>query len=109
MTRLQSKAGFVTGATSGIGLAAAQAFIRNGAMVGITGRDRGRVESATSMLGPMCSGFVADAGDDERMGKALRAMAERLEGLDFVFANAGHYVHSAWAKLPGQAWTSSSA
>lgn len=93
--RLGSKTGFITGGTSGIGLATAQAFSRHGAEVGITGRGQQRVDAAVARLGPSCMGFVADAGDDEAMGAALAATAARSGGIDIVFANAGHYVHSA--------------
>lgn len=91
--RLQSKTAFITGGTSGIGFATAQAFILQGAFVGITGRDGERVNAAVSGLGNMCAGFVADAADDEVMAAALLGTARHSGRIDIVFANAGHYVH----------------
>jgi NAD(P)-dependent dehydrogenase (short-subunit alcohol dehydrogenase family) len=92
--RLRSKTAFITGGTSGIGLATAEAFIQQGAFVGITGRDRKRVDMAVSRLGKTCAGFVADAGDDDAMKAALQDTAARSGCIDIVFANAGHYVHT---------------
>lgn len=91
--RLPSKTAFITGGTSGIGFATAQAFIRQGAFVGITGRNRERVGSAVSSLGNMCAGFVADAADDENMAAALLGTARHSGRIDIDFANSGHYVH----------------
>lgn len=92
--RLHSKTAFITGGTSGIGLATAQAFIQHGAFVGITGRNRERVDAAVSSLGKMCEGFVADAGDDDAMAAALSRTTQQSGRIDIVFSNAGHYVHA---------------
>lgn len=93
--RLRGKTAFITGGTSGIGLATAEAFVRHGADVTITGRDRNRLDAALARIGNTTAGFVADIGDDAATATAVRAAAEPSGGLDIVFANAGHYVHSA--------------
>jgi NAD(P)-dependent dehydrogenase (short-subunit alcohol dehydrogenase family) len=93
--QLRSKTAFVTGGTSGIGLATAKAFVEQGAYVVLTGRDQKRVDAAISLIGSSCAGFVADAADDRAMNSALKQAAERSGVIDVLFANAGHYVHSA--------------
>ncbi|GLQ55898.1 SDR family oxidoreductase [Devosia nitrariae] len=93
--RLNAKTAIITGGTSGIGLATAQAFVRHGADVTITGREPRRLEVALARIEHNCTGVVADAGDDEAMEAAMRSAAARSGGIDIVFANAGHYVHSA--------------
>lgn len=105
--QLRSKTAFVTGGTSGIGLATAKAFVEQGAYVVLTGRDRQRIDAAIALIGSPCAGFVADAADDRAMSSALKQAAERSGGIDVLFANAGHYVHSALgdttrAQLQGQ-------
>jgi NAD(P)-dependent dehydrogenase (short-subunit alcohol dehydrogenase family) len=93
--QLRSKTAFLTGGTSGIGLATAKTFVEQGAYVVLTGRDRPRIDAAIALIGSCCAGFVADAADDQAMGSALDQAAERSGGIDVLFANAGHYVHSA--------------
>ena len=49
--RLLNKAAFITGGSSGIGLATAKAFIREGARVAVTGRSPDRLNAAISSYG----------------------------------------------------------
>jgi len=93
--RLQGKTAFITGGTSGIGLATAKAFIREGAEVHITGRDRKRLDEAVSGIGGTVSGHVADATDDAAVAEALMAAAQASGGLDVIFANVGLYVDAS--------------
>jgi NAD(P)-dependent dehydrogenase (short-subunit alcohol dehydrogenase family) len=96
--RLNGKSAFITGGTSGIGLATAEAFVREGARVAITGRDRQRLTSALARLGENAAGFVADIDDDEATAAGIAAAAEPSGGLDIVFANAGAAVHTPLGK-----------
>ncbi|OXC89218.1 short-chain dehydrogenase, partial [Achromobacter sp. KAs 3-5] len=51
MNRFEQKTVLVTGGTSGIGLAAAQAFAAEGARVIVTGRDAAALEKTRAALG----------------------------------------------------------
>lgn len=86
---LQGKTALITGGTSGIGFAAARMFVKNGARVAITGRDRERLDDARRQLG---EGVVAIAADVRRRDD-LQRMAGEVEAafgaLDIVFANSG--------------------
>jgi NAD(P)-dependent dehydrogenase (short-subunit alcohol dehydrogenase family) len=82
----------VTGATSGIGKAAATALARLGATVVLVGRDRGRTEAAAAEIAPVSASppraEVADLASLEQ----VRGLAGRLAGLeriDVLINNAG--------------------
>ena len=88
---LDRKVAFITGGSSGIGLATAELFLDEGAAVAIVGRDQGRLDAAVEKLEP--HGNVRGiAGDVSTMSEATRMVddaAEHLGGLDYVFCNAG--------------------
>lgn len=83
--RLSGETAFITGGTSGIGLATLEKFIEQKA---------DGVDAVATRLGKNCAGFVADAGEDEAMVAALSATSEASGGIDVIFANAGHYVNA---------------
>ena len=74
----------VTGATSGIGKAAATALARLGATVVMVGRDRGRTETAAAQIAAVSASppraEIADLASLEQ----VRGLAGRLAGLDRI-------------------------
>lgn len=89
MTRFANKTVLVTGGNSGIGLATAQQFAREGARVVITGRNPSALEAARATLGAGALALVNDAGaagSAKALAAALDAQGIRL---DAVFINAG--------------------
>ncbi|QRZ08269.1 SDR family oxidoreductase [Mycolicibacterium austroafricanum] len=89
MGTLEGKTAVVTGASSGIGLAAAQRLADEGAHVFITGRKKPALDAAAASLGSAATAVVGDiarAADLDRLYDAVRA---RGRGLDVLFANAG--------------------
>jgi NAD(P)-dependent dehydrogenase (short-subunit alcohol dehydrogenase family) len=88
MNRFADKVVLVVGGNSGIGLAVAKAFSREGARVVITGRNEATLNSATEQIGgatARCSD-IRDLGDIERLFAEVR---ERFGRLDVLFVNAG--------------------
>jgi NAD(P)-dependent dehydrogenase (short-subunit alcohol dehydrogenase family) len=82
----------VTGATSGIGKAAALAFAREGADVVLTGRrelEGKAVEAAVGALGVKSRFVKADAASEADAKAAVGAALELTGRLDFAFNNAG--------------------
>jgi NAD(P)-dependent dehydrogenase (short-subunit alcohol dehydrogenase family) len=91
MGLLTDKTAVVTGGSSDIGLATAQRFIDEGAIVIITGRRRAELDAAATKLGSHAHAVPGDVtvpADLERLYEA----AARLGGIDILFANAvvGH-------------------
>jgi NAD(P)-dependent dehydrogenase (short-subunit alcohol dehydrogenase family) len=63
MSRLAQKTILITGGTTGIGFAAAQRALEEGAKVAITGTNAQRLEEAKTALGSEVIAILADAGD----------------------------------------------
>lgn len=89
--RLQGKCAFITGGSSGIGLATASSFVNEGAKVAITGRGRQQLDAAARILGLDVMVCQADVDDDAGMAEALAAVSDAFGGIDIVFANVGYY------------------
>jgi len=89
MDRLKDKRAIITGATTGIGLAAARLFAAEGARVAITGADAGRVAAAVEQLGGDIPWAVADLRRAESVREAMARLADALGGVDVLFLNAG--------------------
>lgn len=89
MTRLSGKVALITGGNSGIGLAAAQAFVAEGARVAIVGRRQDAVDAALRSLGPDAMGFVGDVGELAMHDRLLEAVRTRFGAIDIYLANAG--------------------
>jgi NAD(P)-dependent dehydrogenase (short-subunit alcohol dehydrogenase family) len=89
MGKLEGKIALITGGNSGIGLATAKQFVKEGAYVVITGRREPELSAAVKEIGRKVTGIpgdVANLGDLDR----LFAQIKREKGrIDVVFANAG--------------------
>lgn len=88
--RLAGKRAVITGGTTGIGLATARAYLREGATVLITGRDQAKVDAAVAELGARAHGLAADSTDLAAIRHLAEAAAGRLGGVDVLFVNAGN-------------------
>ena len=107
MKRFEGKTALVTGGNSGIGLATALAFAREGARVVITGRDPSTLDQAKARLGVDSLAIRNDAG---RLADAT-VLAETLgrQGLrlDAVFINAGVVRLAALEAVDERLWDDS--
>ena len=89
MGKLKGKVAVITGATAGIGLAAAELFVTEGAHVFITGRRQKELDAAVRAIGHGVTGVqgdVANLSDLDRLYETVQATGRRI---DIVFANAG--------------------
>ena len=89
MTTLDGKVALITGAASGIGLAAAQLFAREGAQVAMADRDADGVNDAARAIGPSAMAVSADVTSEADVEAMVAACVERFGRLDVAFNNAG--------------------
>jgi len=91
MPRLQGKVAIITGATGGIGAAAAETFLREGASVVLVARNLDKLSALEGTLAQpervaISQGDVASEDDTKRY---IQVAKERFGKVDIVFANAG--------------------
>jgi NAD(P)-dependent dehydrogenase (short-subunit alcohol dehydrogenase family) len=89
MGALEGRVAVITGGNSGIGLATAQRFVKEGAYVFITGRRQAELDKAILQIGKdvmAVQGDVSKLEDLDRLYETVRKVKGRV---DIVFANAG--------------------
>ncbi len=90
---------FVTGASTGLGLAFSHMLLKEGVQVWGTARDPGRL--------PACAGFHPvrlELSDGERAEAAFREAERAAGGFDLVINNAGFGVFGAFAPTEFETW-----
>lgn len=86
---LENKKIVIIGGTTGIGLSAAKAFIREGAQVIVTGRNEDSVTESKGILGENADSMSADATHAGTAGKAIELCISRFGGFDGLYHVAG--------------------
>jgi NAD(P)-dependent dehydrogenase (short-subunit alcohol dehydrogenase family) len=89
MGRLQDKVAVITGANSGIGLAAAKLFAANGARVFMTGRRKKELDAAVSEVGKSARGIQCDISELPDLDCLFATVSDDAGVIDVLFANAG--------------------
>lgn len=89
MGRLTGKNVLITGGNSGIGLATARRFVREGAFVFITGRRQAELDKAVAEIGHDVRALQGDVSSLDDLDRIIATIREEKGHLDIVFANAG--------------------
>lgn len=87
--KLEGKVAVVTGGNSGIGLATAKEFEREGARVVITGRDERSLAAAAQEIGGEVLALRSDAANLTDIDGLFAAVKEKFGRVDVLFVNAG--------------------
>lgn len=86
---LTDKTIFITGATSGFGLACAELLIKNNARVIATGRRGDRLSQLKKTLGEKLHTVTLDIRDREAVKTAIENLPEEFSKVDILVNNAG--------------------
>ncbi|MFF7275634.1 SDR family oxidoreductase [Streptomyces griseorubiginosus] len=86
---LKDRVYVVTGATRGLGNAAARALVADGAKVVVTGRDESRASAAAAELGPNAVGVGVDNADPAAAERLIAVARENFGGFDGVLISVG--------------------
>ena len=90
MARLEGKVAVITGATGGIGSAAARLFAEEGARVALVDLDEASLQDVVSSIGEDKASYtVADVTQPEQSETYVNEAVERWGGVDVLLANAG--------------------
>ncbi len=84
---LKNATALITGGSSGIGLAIAQALVDAGSKVAITGRDRARLTEAANAIN--AHAITADVSSEEDVKRTYREFFQKFGHLDILVNNAG--------------------
>src|SRR5580693_7187156 len=88
-TKHAGKIVLVTGGASGIGLATAKRFAREGATVYFTGRRQAELDTALREIGPSAKAIRGDIASVADLDRIYSQIAAAESHLDILFANAG--------------------
>ncbi|MEU9403421.1 SDR family oxidoreductase [Streptomyces sp. SID4985] len=86
---LKDRVYIVTGATRGLGNAAARQLVADGAKVVVSGRDEKRVADAAAELGPNAVGVAVGNADPEAPQRLIAAAREHFGGFDGILVSVG--------------------
>lgn len=89
MFSLQGKCALVTGATGGIGGAIATALHKQGATVGISGRNEAKLNELAAQLGERVFVLPADLSSKEAVDALVKSAEEKMGQIDILVNNAG--------------------
>ena len=79
----------ITGASSGIGAATAEALVAEGASVVLGARRRDRLEELTSKLGARAAAVEMDVRNPDDSSRLIQTAVDRFGHIDTLIANAG--------------------
>ncbi|ATC94147.1 SDR family NAD(P)-dependent oxidoreductase [Pseudoalteromonas tunicata] len=108
-TSLQGKTILITGATAGIGFAAAQSLLLQGAKLVITGRNQTRLNHAVKALGEQVIPVLCDSANVEQIQQMVIELQRDNIQLDGLILNAGVFYPAPFEQMSLENFTSTMA
>lgn len=102
--RLKDKVAIITGAGAGIGEAAAQIFVREGARVLLADRNGPGVARVAERLGPQAAAIEVDVSRSADVARMVAEAQERFGRLDVLVNNAGYGIPGTVVTTEEDAW-----
>lgn len=96
MGKLEGKVAVITGGSSGIGLATAEQFVKEGAKVFITGRRQSELDLAVNKIGKDITGIQGDVSNIQDLENLYKILEKQVTQIDILVVNAGI---GNWASL----------
>lgn len=105
---LKNKVALITGGSSGIGMAIAQRFLKEGAKIVITGRSKKRCDSARKQLDTIVADAVDSSTGDvskwDDVEKMVEKTVRRFGRIDILINNAGIYLEKRLEETSEEEW-----
>jgi NAD(P)-dependent dehydrogenase (short-subunit alcohol dehydrogenase family) len=104
--KLEGKVALVTGGTSGIGLATAKQFVKEGAHVFVTGRRKPELDAAVTEIGRNATAVQGDVSNLADLDRLFAQIKREKGKLDVLFANAGVAKYAPLGKITEELYDS---
>jgi NAD(P)-dependent dehydrogenase (short-subunit alcohol dehydrogenase family) len=102
---LEGKKVVITGGASGIGLATAKRFIKEGAEVVIIDWNEEQLSKTLSDIPKLKGGIYADVSNPEEIKGAFKKIDEVLGEIDVLISNAGISFRNSFLKIDYKQWS----
>lgn len=101
---LKNKVALITGATSGIGEALAQALVREEMRIIIVGRNEAKVRKLEKELDGDVQGYVVDVGNASEINDMFQQVKHSYGHLDLLCNNAGLGYFGEFSQSSSESW-----
>ena len=102
--RLKNKTAIITGGGTGIGLATAHAFYREGAKIILFGRRKEKLEKAVEKLGDSAIIVQGDMTNNNDLDKLINETLQNFKKIDVLVNNAGLFNGSPLHEISDSQW-----
>ena len=102
--KFKDKVVWITGASSGIGAALAEEFIKEGAQVALSARRLDRLNMLAKDLGKNAHVYSLDVQKKNWVDNVANQIVNDLGKIDVVVANAGYGVKGSFTRLSEEVW-----